>query len=181
MHLPWPWPRPIFKVMRVACDSCSAAYEVPDHLLGSRPRLLRCARCGAEWTVSAEPPLPTAEAVPEEAILAPPQAAPAAPEAAPTALSARRPHALSIAVPSAAHDRESRAATLQRLAERKRNLGPAVRPGPGTPAAAWLGWVGTIVLLGVLAWSGYAYRTEVMHVWPPSQRLYSLLGVPAPR
>jgi predicted Zn finger-like uncharacterized protein len=41
--------------MRLVCPSCQAAYEVPDHRLGSGPRRLRCARCGQEWTVEPAP------------------------------------------------------------------------------------------------------------------------------
>ncbi|MDA8050222.1 MAG: hypothetical protein M0002_09485 [Rhodospirillales bacterium] len=48
--------------------------------------------------------------------------------------------------------------------------------GSAATAAVWLGWAGTIVLLIFLAWFGYAYRTEVMHIWPASQQLYALLG-----
>ncbi len=53
-------------------------------------------------------------------------------------------------------------------------------------AAAWLGWAGTIILLVLLVWCGYAFRAEVMHVWPASERLYALLGMvtasaPVPR
>jgi predicted Zn finger-like uncharacterized protein len=35
--------------MRITCPSCSAGYEVPDSLMPSG-RIVRCARCGGEWT-----------------------------------------------------------------------------------------------------------------------------------
>ncbi|WP_372491113.1 zinc-ribbon domain-containing protein, partial [Falsiroseomonas oryziterrae] len=35
--------------MRVACPACAAAYEIPDELLASGPRLLQCAACGAQF------------------------------------------------------------------------------------------------------------------------------------
>jgi len=48
-----------------------------------------------------------------------------------------------------------------------------------TSAAVWLGWAGTIILLVLLVWFGYAFRVDVMHIWPASQRLYALLGMAA--
>lgn len=35
--------------MRIACPSCSAEYEVPASRLTPR-KMVRCARCGGEWT-----------------------------------------------------------------------------------------------------------------------------------
>lgn len=35
--------------MRITCPSCSAAYDVPDSLV-TPGRIVRCARCGGEWT-----------------------------------------------------------------------------------------------------------------------------------
>jgi predicted Zn finger-like uncharacterized protein len=35
--------------MRITCPSCSAGYEVPDSLMPPG-RIVRCARCGGEWT-----------------------------------------------------------------------------------------------------------------------------------
>ena len=54
--------------MRVVCPSCEATYDVPDAMLGDRPRRLRCARCAHEWTV--EHP-PAAEHSPPPAFAAP--------------------------------------------------------------------------------------------------------------
>lgn len=50
--------RNIGEPMRITCPSCSAGYEVPDSLVPAG-RIVRCARCGSEWTpvaVSAEAP-----------------------------------------------------------------------------------------------------------------------------
>jgi len=45
--------------MRIECPSCFAAYEVPNSLM-TAGRVVRCARCGAEWVPVAEvvPPQP---------------------------------------------------------------------------------------------------------------------------
>lgn len=55
--------------MRITCPSCSAGYEVPDSLLPAG-RIVRCARCGSEWTpvavtaVAAGGDAPAEEALP---------------------------------------------------------------------------------------------------------------------
>jgi len=41
--------RNISAPMRITCPSCSAAYDVPDSLVPAG-RIVRCARCGGEWT-----------------------------------------------------------------------------------------------------------------------------------
>ena len=52
----------------------------------------------------------------------------------------------------------------------------AVRPlVPGMPVL--VAWVGSLVLLGVLVWAMIAWRSDMMRVWPPSERLYSALGL----
>ena len=54
--------------MRIACPSCSAAYDLPEEQLAAG-RAVRCARCGAKWT-------PVAQAQPALAatpIVAPPR------------------------------------------------------------------------------------------------------------
>jgi hypothetical protein len=40
-----------------------------------------------------------------------------------------------------------------------------------------LAWTGSLVLLGVLGWAMIAWRSDLMRVWPPSERLYSALGL----
>jgi hypothetical protein len=44
-------------------------------------------------------------------------------------------------------------------------------------ALVLLAWIASLVLLGALAWAGIAWRTSVMHAWPPSERLYAALGL----
>ena len=47
--------------MRIICPSCEAEYDVPEALLGTAPRPVRCARCATEWIphgFPAPPPLP---------------------------------------------------------------------------------------------------------------------------
>src|SRR5262249_11997962 len=43
--------------MRIICPSCSATYDVPDSLV-TPGRIVRCARCGQEWSPVQAPPEP---------------------------------------------------------------------------------------------------------------------------
>jgi predicted Zn finger-like uncharacterized protein len=54
--------------MRLVCPECTAAYDVPDGMVGGAPRRVRCARCSHEWIF--DPPAQAA---------APPPDGPAAP------------------------------------------------------------------------------------------------------
>lgn len=57
--------------------------------------------------------------------------------------------------------------------------GPARSSGGVGLAVAWT--VSVVVLVGLLAWGAYAWRAEIVASWPASARLYSLLGLAAPR
>lgn len=136
--------------MRITCPNCAAAYDVPaERLAGGRT--VRCARCGSGWVPPADaaaPELPAAPAV------APAEAEPEVPEAAAPGVAEPEP-----AFPAAA------GGGVRRLL--------AVR----LPVPVLLAWVGSLVLLGVLMWAMIAWRLDVMRVWPPSERLYSGLGL----
>lgn len=41
-------------------------------------------------------------------------------------------------------------------------------------------WAASVVVILTLLWSGYAWRADVMAHWPPSTRLYSMLGLVPP-
>lgn len=103
--------------MRIACPSCSAAYEVPESLLASGPRLLRCARCGHQFQAS----MPAA---PAAAPAAPAQAAPA--PAAPSPVAGAVPVA---PAPSGPAIRPEPALAPEPPPE-------PLRPGPAEPRAA---------------------------------------------
>jgi predicted Zn finger-like uncharacterized protein len=61
--------RNIGKPMRITCPSCSTGYEVPDSLMPAG-RIVRCAKCGEEWTPTATPAgAAEVEARPEERVL----------------------------------------------------------------------------------------------------------------
>ena len=134
--------------MRIICPNCDAAYEVSDTLL--RPgRPTRCARCEHRWV-----PLPA----PEEAVPPPPEPTPEPPSV--VAEAPPEPPPLPPPGPTA----------MDRLAAVS-----AVKPE--APWALRLAWAGSAAALLLLAAALYAGRASVMVAWPPSARLYSVLGV----
>ena len=57
--------------------------------------------------------------------------------------------------------------------------GPAPVASPLPPASRMVlaGWVASVALLVLLVAAAYAWRIEVMQVWPESERAYALLGL----
>ncbi len=54
--------------------------------------------------------------------------------------------------------------------------GAAAR-APSRVGAPMLAWMLTVVAIGVAVGAAYAWRADVMRVWPPSERVYAALGV----
>ncbi len=143
--------------MRIVCPSCSATFEVPKTRL-AQGQAVRCARCGTDWTPLAEPgpALPVQTAEPLEQSLPARGMGPVTLPTPPTA-SAVRP--LSLLAP-----------ILERL-----NLAVAGEP---VLIASWAVSIAVVIGLG---WAAVTWRSSVMHAWPPSERLYTALGLPADR
>jgi len=51
-------------------------------------------------------------------------------------------------------------------------------PAPAKPPIA--AWFVSFTLLAILAAAAVAFRTPIMHAWPPSTRLYAALGLYTP-
>lgn len=133
--------------MRLVCPSCSAAYDVPDSLL-TAGRVVRCARCGWEWT-------PVAEAPPESAA-SPPPPLPVLMADAPARFGAR-------------HGPTHRPSAMDWLAAH-----PAILRSRLPLRAAWA--ASSIILMSA-AWGAYAWRAQIVEAWPPSARAYAALGL----
>lgn len=157
--------------MRIICPGCESVYDVPDHLLASGPKRLRCAGCGLDFDTPAKPALPTVPVLPPSppaaaapspalpaSLVAPPPAIEPPPRPMPPPLSAQfsQPR---LAVPSAADDE-----------------GPSV----GLRVVTVLAWLLSLAVLGAGAWAGVTYRDKVMAAWPASERLYAALGMDRP-
>jgi len=138
--------------MRIACPSCSAAYDVPDSLM-TAGRVVRCARCGGNWTpVAAAPAVEPEPVVPQPL----PDERPAAPPAAQDG-----PDPPVLARPSA----------MDRLAAHAR---PALPP-PATRLR--LAWAGSVALLVLATAGAMAWRSQIVDAWPPSARAYAFFGL----
>ena len=79
-------------------------------------------------------------------------------------------------VPAWEEQPELRPSAMERLAQ-----SPAVLPGRSLalPAA----WTASVVALLLLVGGAYVWRSDVMRIWPPSARLYDMVGLvePPPR
>ncbi len=139
--------------MRIVCPNCQATYEVPDALLAGG-KAVRCARCGAEWAPLAAAAAPTPE--PAEPL---PAATPEDHERVEPRLSGYRP-------------RNVDSADDARLPPRDDEIELLPRRG-----GALLGWLISLAILALLIWAAFAFRSQVMGAWPPSARLYAVLGL----
>ncbi|HST73964.1 MAG TPA: zinc-ribbon domain-containing protein [Acetobacteraceae bacterium] len=168
--------------MRIVCPACSAAYEVPAALLGT-PRPVRCARCGSEWLPEAAAEPGSAEAHPTEALREPPGGSVVErlgelPESA-TGLSVSvvdppsRP-APEPVPPTIREEEPPDEPALTASAEQSLVAEPAPRR-EGTLLR--LAWAASVLILVLLVWAAYGWRTEIMHAWPASERLYAALGL----
>ena len=151
--------------MRIVCPSCQAAYEVPDAILAAGPKLVRCARCGTEWT-----PPPLAAPIATEQVVT----EPAAPAAAEPQAGLPPPRA------------EPRLSSFRQRPPPVADVPPAggadhgLPPEPARPPplyAAILGWVLSVALLAGLGWAAVTWRASVMAAWPPSERVYMAVGL----
>jgi predicted Zn finger-like uncharacterized protein len=143
--------------MRIACPACSAAYEVPDALVG-KGRRLRCTRCGHAWM-----------ATPPPAELAPPMAPPPEPSLAP-----RPPAGLPQIEQPSPVPMPRRAPQL--IDPPLPRLGDAPAREESRPLL-WAAWIGSVLVLIGAAALLWAYRVEMVAAWPPAARLFLLLGV----
>lgn len=161
--------------MRIVCPSCQAAYEVPDKLLSSGPRKVRCAKCGKDWMAEAEAPAP-APAPPD----AEPVPAPAAPEALPPEEEEELPPPPPVAAappPDAPPPEEPQVGPVVPRAEEKLVQEAGERPSRALAVVAGLAWLASAGVLVAAGWAAVAFRADVMAAWAPSKRLYALLGL----
>ena len=134
--------------MRIDCPSCAAAYEVPPAILTAR-RLMRCARCGAEFT----------------------PAAPAGTPPTPVEVPVAKPEPFPALLPSPAAPDAARSDDRMGL-----SIVPQDNPPPRRRAVILAAWLLSFVLLGAGVWAAIAWRDPIMRAWPPSARLYTALG-----
>lgn len=135
-------------IMRIACPSCAAEYEVPTARLTPR-KMVRCTRCGSEWMAVQDAEEPTQEPEP-----APPADHPLA----------ERPVLPAVTVPGLT---EPGLTAMDRL---------AAFPPPGRSPAGLIGaWVLTVLVLVGATAAAIIWRQDVMRAWPPSGRILTTI------
>jgi predicted Zn finger-like uncharacterized protein len=173
--------RPHSAGMRIACPNCGAEYEVPDTMLASGPRMLKCARC--DHRVQAEapraaPPEPLspeagADAAPEAGVAAAPEhgaAAAADPEPPP------QPEAVAPRRPLPPEPPPTRPPPTRGPSQHSPIEAVAADPPRGGGALA-LAWLLSFAVLGGAGYAAFLYRAEIMQAWPPATRLFAALGL----
>lgn len=180
--------------MRLLCPECAAGYEVADHLIAAGGRSVRCSACGHVWHATAPMPEPDALDAEAEAVVSPALDALVEPlvredavmaQAQPAAQAeATDPPVAERAVPEA----ESRPSAAERHVPQPNEPPTAPRPlitehdpdplaPPRAGAAVWVGWVATVLVLAAAAAACVYYRAEIVEIWPPSQWIYSAIGL----
>jgi predicted Zn finger-like uncharacterized protein len=160
--------------MRIVCPSCAAVFDVPKVRLVPG-QAVRCARCSTDWTPLALPgpasDIPAAEPLEPPGIAAqPPKPESAGAHAAATPLVDQPASGPSVQ----SHATQGRLPSIQSVLDRL-NLTTA------TEAALIAAWAVSIALVVGMAWAAVAWRGEIMHAWPPSERIYAALGLTADR
>jgi predicted Zn finger-like uncharacterized protein len=181
-------------IMRLSCPACQTEYEVPDAALAGRARILRCANCGHQWQSGPAPmPLPPPPPPPQlqprsvfsdpVAELPPPVMAasrtPAPvsfipePAASPPVVSKRK-----FPIPDTpldgARERLEPAAPPLTYANRGyqfENERPKKRRRP--QANPFLVSILILLIAAIFVW---IERVHVMHIWPPSIRLFNWIN-----
>jgi predicted Zn finger-like uncharacterized protein len=183
-------------IMRLSCPACQTEYEVPDAALAGRARTLRCASCGHQWQSAppspppAPPPLPpqlplrgvfsdpVAELPPPPPVMASSRtAAPVSfvpePVAGPPAASKRK-----FPIPDTpldgARERVEPAAPPLTYANRGYQF-ENERPRQRRKRRANPLLVSILILL-IAAIFVWIERVHVMHIWPPSIRLFNWIN-----
>jgi predicted Zn finger-like uncharacterized protein len=156
--------------MRIVCPGCGATYDVPEALLGTGGRTVRCARCSSEWTAS---PIPSD---------APPAPVPTGEMDDPFAETMRRDIDEAMADDEQPPDMtDPRVTGLRPRPIRRPSAPPALPPPessrPVSAALAIAAWAASLLVLAAAGAAAVAWRTEVMAAWPPSERVYAAIGL----
>jgi predicted Zn finger-like uncharacterized protein len=139
--------------MRIACPACNAAYQVPDDQL-REGRVVRCARCGTDWS-----PL---EAVPaDEGEREPPLP----------------PPSIEVPAPEPVFEPETMPVEEEEIPIPRPVMMPKAPPKPRPPVLLMFAWVVSLAVVAAGVGGLYVRRDRVMQVWPPSIRAYGPLGL----
>lgn len=146
--------------MLITCPNCATGYDVPDHMLVGPVTRLCCARCSLEWDEPIHvPPEPVVVETRAEPAREPPPPLPPPPLPPPPPPPAPPPPLdPGLVLPEI---RLSRQAPIRASPYRE----------PPRLAALVAAWVLSLVVVGSLGWGVWHWRSDVMAMWPPSQRV----------
>ena len=171
--------------MILTCPACETRFRVPPTAIGEAGRKVKCAKCGHDWHQMPIEDAPAAAA---------PAVPPAAAEGDSLADEDRRselaqafedPDLLEAEAEDdeAGDDDEAGAASRTvRASRRARARAAREAAGDEDDEGRRGGWVGWLILLGVLAGiatAGYLYQQQIVGFWPPAGKLYHLAGLTA--
>jgi len=165
--------------MRIVCPSCAAVFDVPKMRL-TPGQEVRCARCGTDWTPLEDPSPPADAAVAEPFQPPEPPHAAVPPELTRPELSGAGA-ASSMVADRAVFDEPASAQLYSGLSRLRRSARARFNLVTPAEAAVAAGWAASIALVAGMAWASVAWRGDVMHAWPPSERIYAALGLSADR
>jgi predicted Zn finger-like uncharacterized protein len=157
--------------MRIVCPACDATYDVPDAMLAGGLRLVRCAKCGNEW-----PPTPVSEAPLPPSDLEFEQDAAFGPEHAPPDQGGAPP----------GHEADAHARHEPRLKPLRPRVEVRLAEPPEPPTdlpparggvKAIAAWAASLLFLAAAAGAAVTWRGQVMAAWPPSERVFSAVGL----
>src|SRR5579863_5574333 len=153
--------------MIVSCPSCATNYQVDERALGPNGRLVRCAQCSHTWRQT--PPvreLAVAGAEGVSAPVEPPEPAPEPPAHPP--VEADEPVEEQPRLRSDLLEEEAEAELEQeRETPVRRRRSPMVA----------IGWLLLVLVIAGVVGGGIWQRKAVIAFWPPSLKLYEILGL----
>ena len=140
--------------MILTCPSCDTRYSVDGSKFPAAGRTVRCAKCGHSWHQPGPEPEPAPAPEPEPAVEEAPAAIPVeetAPFTAPS--TGTRAFAPAAQVPQTPRGRALQA------------------------AAVMAGWLGLVVVVLLIGYSGVRYRQDIAAIWPQTASVYSGIGL----
>jgi predicted Zn finger-like uncharacterized protein len=140
--------------MILSCPACATRYVVDPASLGADGRRVRCARCAETWYQ--EPPAKPDFVKPEPL-----------PVTAPAMVGGGMAATVDEAMPSFFNEKSR--PTWSNL--------PAVTKPKRRVSGILLGWIGLVLIVGLVLAGSWYFAPTIMSHWPASARLYSALGM----
>jgi predicted Zn finger-like uncharacterized protein len=140
--------------MILTCPSCTTRYTVDEAQFPAAGRTVRCAKCGHSWHQAGPEPEPAPAPEPEPVAEEAPAAIPVE-ETAPFTAPSTGTRAFA---PAAQVPQTPRGRALQAV-------------------AVTAGWLGLVVVVLLIGYSGVRYRQDIAAIWPQTASVYSGIGL----